>query len=221
MSSSFAAFLFPLPLFFLLPSSCNLEFPLVHPLISLLLLLLLVFFTIVIHLLLLFLLLLPVPPPVAPYPSLQSFLDSTSPSYASATNPIVVESNRYRPICFYCCLSLLLSHHFNRHSNLSGFTGAMNFSDFNTIGVTAIPLLIIPNITITSNRQLTRSLIMTKVSLIFSIFTFLEVKKCKFSYLPPTFNSSFLAFALAHAIALGTGFSNRRIVSYRLPSSTS
>src|SRR6218665_2085016 len=138
MSSSFATFLFPLPLFFLLPSSCNLEFPLVHPLISLLLLLLLVFFTIVFHPLLLFLLLLPVPPPVAPHPS-QSFLDSTSPSYASATNPIVVESNRYRPICFYCCFSLLLSHHFNRHSNLSGFTGEMNFSDFNTIGVTAIP----------------------------------------------------------------------------------
>src|SRR6218665_649360 len=64
------------PFFFLLPSSCNLEFPLVHPLISLLLLLLLVFFTIVFHLLLLFLLLLPVPPPVAPHPS-QSFLDST------------------------------------------------------------------------------------------------------------------------------------------------
>src|SRR6218665_504083 len=31
MSSSFATFLFPLPLFFLLPSSCNLEFPHVHP----------------------------------------------------------------------------------------------------------------------------------------------------------------------------------------------
>src|SRR6218665_4051452 len=75
MPSSFATFLFPLPLFFLLPSSCNLEFPLVHPFISLLLLLLLVFFTIVFHLLLLFLLLLPVPPPVAPHPS-QSFLDS-------------------------------------------------------------------------------------------------------------------------------------------------
>src|SRR6218665_3986870 len=95
MSSSFATFLFPLPLFFLLPSSCNLEFPLVHPLISLLLLLLLVFFTIVFHLPLLFLLLLPVPPPVAPHPS-QSFLDSPSPSYASAANPIVVESNSYR-----------------------------------------------------------------------------------------------------------------------------
>src|SRR6218665_2019120 len=145
MSSSFTTFLFPLPLFFLLRSSCNLEFLLVHSLISLLLLLLLVFFTIVFHLLLLFLLLLPVSPPVAPHPS-QSFLDSTSPSSASATNPIVVESNRYRPMCFYCCFSLLLSHHFNRHSNLSGFTGAMNFSDFNTIGVTAIPLLIIPNI---------------------------------------------------------------------------
>src|SRR6218665_3672881 len=102
MSSSFATFLFPLPLFFLLPSSCNLEFPLVHPLISLLLLLFLVFFTIVFPLLLLFLLLLPVPPPVAPHPSL-SFHDSASPSYASATSPIVVESNRYRPICFYFC----------------------------------------------------------------------------------------------------------------------
>src|SRR6218665_3769795 len=106
MFSSFAIFLFPLPLFFLLPSSCNLEFPLVHPLISLLLILLLVFFTIVFHLLFLFLLLLPVPPPVAPHPS-KSFLDSTSPSYASATNPIVVESNRY--ICFYCCFPLPLT----------------------------------------------------------------------------------------------------------------
>src|SRR6218665_727026 len=114
MSSSFATFLFPLPLFFLLPSSCNLEFPLVHPLISLLLLLLLVFFTIVFHPLLLFLLLLPVPPPVAHHPS-QSFLDSPSPSYASATSPTVVEYNSYRPICFYCCLYLPPSHHFNRH----------------------------------------------------------------------------------------------------------
>ena len=47
---------------------------------------------------------------------------------------------------FLLLFSLLLSHHFNRHSNLSGFTDATNFSDFNTIGVTAIPLLVIPNV---------------------------------------------------------------------------
>src|SRR6218665_1362629 len=151
MSSSFATFLFPLSLFFLLPSYCNLEFPLVHPLISLLLLLLLVFYTIVFHLLLLFLLLLFFLKFIfflflLLLHLIRDSLSSTPPlqSSASAINPIVIESNRY--ICFFCCFSLLLSHHFNRHRNLSGFTGAMNFSDFNTIGVTAIPLLIIPNI---------------------------------------------------------------------------
>src|SRR6218665_1776197 len=134
--------------FLLLPPSCNLELPLVHPLISLLPPLIPPLTSLLHHRIppppslpptsfFLEIQLLPVPP-LLPHPS-QSFLDSTSPPFASAINPIVVESNRYRSICFYCfsLLLLLLSHHFSRYSNLNGFTGAMNFSDFNTIGVTA------------------------------------------------------------------------------------
>src|SRR6218665_1348225 len=130
--------------FLLLPPSCNLELPLVHPLISLLPPLIPPLTSLLHHRIppppslpptyfFLEIQLLPVPP-LLPHPS-QSFLDSTSPPFASAINPIVVESNRYRSICFSCfsLLLLLLSHHFSRH----GFTGAMNFSDFNTIGVTA------------------------------------------------------------------------------------
>src|SRR6218665_3194944 len=91
MSSSFATFLFPLPLFFLLPSSCNLEFPLVHHLTSLL------------HHR------IPPPPSLPPTSSCSSSCCSSSvavfprlhlPSSASDTNPIVVESNRYTR--FYC-----------------------------------------------------------------------------------------------------------------------
>src|SRR6218665_2658271 len=211
MSSSFATFLFPLPLFFLLPSSCNLEFPLVHPLISLL------------HHR------IPLPPSLPPTSSCSSSCCSSSvavfprlhlPSSASDINPIVVESNRYRPICFYCCFSLLLSHRFNRHSNLSGFTDAMNFNDFNTIGITAIPLLLIP--CVANIQQAAIALTMTKASHVLSIFMFLEAKMNKFSCF--LYHDHYLFAASPpsiHEFLEIQEMMNRRILSYRLPSSIS
>src|SRR6218665_1167433 len=55
----------------------------------------------------------------------------------------------------------------------------MNFNDFNTIGVTAIPLLLIP--CVANIQQAAIALTMTKASHVLSIFMFLEAKMSNFS----------------------------------------
>src|SRR6218665_3713429 len=55
----------------------------------------------------------------------------------------------------------------------------MSFNEFNTIGITAIPLLLIP--CVVNIQQAAIALTMTKVSYVLSIFTFLEAKMCKYS----------------------------------------
>src|SRR6218665_2106906 len=94
----------------------------------------------------------------------------------------------------------------------------MNFNDFNTIGVTAIPLLLIP--CAANIQQAAIALTMTKASHVLSIFMFLEAKMSKFSCF--LYHLQYL-FAISppsiHEFLETQEMKNRRIVTYRLPSS--
>src|SRR6218665_2507390 len=96
----------------------------------------------------------------------------------------------------------------------------MNFNDFNTIGVTAIPLLVIPNVV--NIQQAAIALTMTKASHVLSIFTFMEAKMSKFSCF--LYHDHYL-FAISppsmHEFLEIQEMKNRIILSYRLPSSIS